>query len=314
MNTDEPQDLESALAAYRRLPRPQPPASLDAAIRVHARAAITRRAPAGRWPLRLATAATLVLAASLGWRAWQSGSDQPAPLSRDVVATEAAAPAAARTDAKQEPAEARQRQEQAPGAAPPLQDLARPAAGAMEAPPLPETAADIAQYARKADASAAQQAPESIAQPFDEAVATPAPPAAPPAPPAAAAPAPAEPGPVEGLAKQAQSAEFAAEAELDARSARSKVEAEAADPAAGGNVAGAAQPAPAFGGRLAAPATANDPQRGPADAGQEPGAALQPIRELLRQGRRAEARAALLRWQQDWPQEPVPEDLQALLR
>ena len=42
--------------------------------------------------------------------------------------------------------------------------------------------------------------------------------------------------------------------------------------------------------------------------------ALLPIRELLRQGRRDEARVALAQWRRDWPDAPLPEDLQALLR
>ena len=38
MRPDDPQDLESALAAYRRLPRAEPSAALDAAIQARARA------------------------------------------------------------------------------------------------------------------------------------------------------------------------------------------------------------------------------------------------------------------------------------
>ena len=67
MRPDDPQDLDSTLASYRRLPRVEPSTALDAAIQARARAAVaTRSRP--RWPVLFASAATLVLAASLGWR------------------------------------------------------------------------------------------------------------------------------------------------------------------------------------------------------------------------------------------------------
>ena len=72
-------------------------------------------------------------------------------------------------------------------------------------------------------------------------------------------------------------------------------------------------PAAGLGAARAVSGVARDEPRRQADAATAADALL-PIRELLRQGRRDEARVALAQWRRDWPDAPLPEDLQALLR
>ena len=62
------------------------------------------------------------------------------------------------------------------------------------------------------------------------------------------------------------------------------------------------------------PVAGRDLARRQASGGNQATEALEPIRELLREGRRTEARQALERWQQDWPDAVVPEDLRTLLQ
>lgn len=307
MTPEDPQDLDAALAAYRRLPRAEPTAALDAAIRAHAQAALARR-PRPRWPVLFATAATLVLAASLGWRAWRAGLDQPAPLVQDAAmpaaSARAGAPAAAgaareRADTETAPAPLRDLRERSPDA-PPKQ--------------LGNESADAASIATGAFARAKAPAPEPpLPQAFEGAPAAPAP-----AP--AAAPPPAPPAPVEESPAPAESAEagLAKKTEAvvpDSESRGNVLAAPAAADGAESDRAAAETPPPAagLGAARAVSALGRDEPRRQAGAATAADALL-PIRELLRQGRRDEARVALAQWRRDWPDAPLPEDLQALLR
>jgi Meckel syndrome type 1 protein len=108
----DPRDPHDALpgeaelrARYRQLPAPEPSAALDDAVHRMAAAALAGAAPAtsqrrARWPLALATAATLMLAVGLGWQMREMPSAGHAPA--------AAAPSFAATDtgAAQTPASA----------------------------------------------------------------------------------------------------------------------------------------------------------------------------------------------------------------
>jgi len=309
VNPEDPQDLDAALAAYRRLPRAEPTAALDAAIRAHAQAALARRARP-RWPVLFATAATLVLAASLGWRAWRVGSDQPAPLVQGAAVPAASAPAGApatagaareHADAETAPAPPEDLRERTPDAPPVQQPANEPADAASTA---------IGAFAR-AKAPAAEQ---PLPQAFEGAPATPAPAAAPP-------PAPAPPAPVEeppATAESAVAAGLAKKSEAALPDAESRGNVLAAPAAADGAeldraAAQAPLPAAGLGAARAVSAVGRDEPRRQAVAATAADA-LQPIRELLRQGRRDEARAALAQWRRDWPDAPLPEDLQALLR
>jgi hypothetical protein len=317
VNPDDPQDLESALAAYRRLPRTEPSAALDAAIRARARAAVaTRSRP--RWPVLFATAATLVLAAGLGWRTWREGAEQPAPLAPPEAAVEAAAPAEVVAESAAAAKPAATPADNASADAVPLQDAltrAKEAAAAPPAQPVTEAIELRGQRESERPEPSPSPAPQAFSGTATDAArdvpAAPAPP--PPASPAAAAPAPqpaanAAPISIHGQSSlgQLKKAEAAA-TEADAR--QSVTDAEAAT-RADASVAGV-EAAPA------APATAGaSPERArrQVDSGETAAAALEPIRTLLRQGRQAEAREALERWRADWPDATVPEDLRTLLQ
>ncbi|HVF36091.1 MAG TPA: hypothetical protein VND91_12285 [Candidatus Saccharimonadia bacterium] len=62
----ERERLDALVAAYGRLPKAEPPAAVDAAVRANARAALQRVRP--RWPGLLATAATMTIAIGLAWQ------------------------------------------------------------------------------------------------------------------------------------------------------------------------------------------------------------------------------------------------------
>ena len=75
----EPEDEAQVLARYRKLPKPQPSAALDAAILAQARAAVANPATVprverrrSRWPAVFATAATLALAVGVSWQIRQA--------------------------------------------------------------------------------------------------------------------------------------------------------------------------------------------------------------------------------------------------
>jgi len=317
VNPDDPQALESTLAAYRRLPRAEPAAALDAAIRAQARAAIATP-PRARWPILFATAATVLLGASLGWRVWRSGSEQPEPL------VPASAPA--QTRAKSEPetaqpgrADTRELDTAAAADAPLRQVQEMRAEASAPEPPLPAPApapTDGPREARQARDAAAStpDAPEPLAE---EIVAFPASAAAPPAsaPPAetsAVAPA----GNVEAMESPAKSTVQPA---IDTTAPADAASLDAQDGQGEHAEAAPSPPSPAAMGALkanpdAGASAGHDRVRRQAGDPATAESGLQAIRELQRQGRIEEARQALEAWQADWPDVMVPDDLQVLLQ
>lgn len=317
MNPDDPQALESTLAAYRRLPQAEPAAALDAAIMAQARAAIAAR-PRARWPVLFATAATVLLGASLGWRAWRSGSEQPEPL------VPPSAPA--QTRAKSEPetaqpgrADTRELDTAAAADAPLRQVQERRAESSAPEPPRPAPAPTDgpreARQAREATAST-PGTPEPLA---DAIVAFPAS-----AMPPAASAAPAETPtvvPAGNAAAMESVAKSAVQPAIDTTAQADAASMDARD-GQGGHAEAAPSPpspSPAAMGALrvnpdAGASAGHDRVRRQAGDPATAEAGLQAIRELQRQGRIEEARQALEAWQADWPDVMVPEDLQVLLQ
>ncbi len=104
----ERERLEALVAAYRRLPKAEPPDVVDAAVLQMARKAVRGDAPphktARPWPTLLATAATMTLAIGLAWNLRDADrpeapqpvvvpSSPPAAVSVDAVTIDPAAPA-----------------------------------------------------------------------------------------------------------------------------------------------------------------------------------------------------------------------------
>jgi Meckel syndrome type 1 protein len=85
----ENRELERAAAAYRRMPRVEPPAALDAAVLAAARRAVGRPARP-RWPFAIASAAVVVLAVGLGWRAGREQMREPTASPPPIVVPVAA--------------------------------------------------------------------------------------------------------------------------------------------------------------------------------------------------------------------------------
>lgn len=79
---------------YRSLPRKEPSPELDRAVKQAAADAVrtTRRHPASRWPVAVASAAMVVVAAGLGWRMLQQPSAVPQMTAASSVTTAAPAP------------------------------------------------------------------------------------------------------------------------------------------------------------------------------------------------------------------------------
>lgn len=99
-------DEKRLLEAYRALPRPEPPAALDAAVRAHARAALATVRPArSRWVAGLASAAVLTLAVGTGWQ-MRENTLGTAPLSPIDTRPEAGAEAVVGAVAESTPLEA----------------------------------------------------------------------------------------------------------------------------------------------------------------------------------------------------------------
>lgn len=87
----ERERLEALVAAYRRLPREEPPAAVDAAVMKQARAAL-RTSARPRWPTLLATAATMTLAIGLAWQLREAEVRIEAQRPAEVAPPPAAAP------------------------------------------------------------------------------------------------------------------------------------------------------------------------------------------------------------------------------
>ena len=179
---DPHNDDERELAAlYRSLPHAGPDASLDEAVLGEAARAITpavrRRA---RWPVALATAATIVLAAGLAWRMRQE-----APVVPSEVLSAKTEPADRPVAAPAAPAIAAKANTEAENAKPGLRQ-----APARQAPKIvPQVAASRVVSSQRAD---------SYAMPAPAQALAPAPPPAPPAPPAPAPMMEAAPAPAAG--------------------------------------------------------------------------------------------------------------------
>ena len=170
---------DSRIAAlYRKLPRPEPDAKLDAAVLAMARraaaAAPPTRARTPRWVPALSAAAVLALAAGIAFRTgptvWQQQSVPNAqrPLGENAAAP---APAAAANTATKQRAEADALKDQAApqNAAPPATrgDAVPAAPPAYVTPAEPETRAPLHKVepaVRRADAPAPQAFPKRAAQ------------------------------------------------------------------------------------------------------------------------------------------------------
>jgi Meckel syndrome type 1 protein len=327
--------LDQLAAAYRKLPRPEPSPALDAAILAQARAALAKPARRTRWPAWFASAAAVTLAVGLAWQVRkQSEPGQPAPLAPPAPA--ASAPAA--------PAEAdvaRQRDEAAPledartnegFAAEPgaFEEAAKPAA-AMEEKRKLESAV-TGEREQQAEAGLAKQAAagkdeERVAQPRAVPVPEPAPVAAP-APPAPAAPpadmveaivleepamaAPAEPFPGSAAGAPGRTDTEAGAAQAPAKEDVPALRRKAASAAPETRDADRAE-------RSADDASATTAPLGALGAsstragGQSVDVELERIRELLREGRRNDAKKALAEFRKRFPDAELPDDLRGLL-
>jgi hypothetical protein len=217
---DEMDDDERELASlYASLPSPAPDAQLDATVRAKARVVHHRR-----WPVALASAATVMLALGLGWR-WQMSMPDlarapvptvPAPAataSGVVAATPGSSPRNVedRLAARTTGGEVVNTREKTPGTstAPRTPDLAEAPAPAEASTPAPELAKRAAsptdaaatgssvrpqQYNATATAAAAPLRAPAAATEAPAPIAPPPPPA-PPAPPALPTRMPAAPPP-----------------------------------------------------------------------------------------------------------------------
>lgn len=281
---------------YRSLPRKEPPPALDRAVKQAAAHAVrtARRRPASRWPVAVATAAMVVVAAGLGWRMLQQPSSVPQMTTASVPA---AAPAATPLPAPVAPATQR-----LATADEPVQALAgRPA---EQATPSPRARQDNIRTAMKARVMAPApppppptvEAPAPALAASGETIAAAPPPApAPPAPrvSAQAAPAPIAPSSYANAADASSAGSVAALSERDTRQATTLRAMATAAPM---------QPAP-----MPAPdATAANPADTPAQE-------LAKIRQLFAWHRHDEAVQRLAAFQKAHPDVPVPDDLRAQL-
>lgn len=297
MTDDQDSEFEKYLAgesgvsdAYARLPGAEPPAYLDYAIRdeahrvagiVPGRASVRARMRAGssgwrawqKWTLPLSVAATLVIVAMVGLQLPYITGQAPEPSA--PAAMPQAAPAAA------PPAAAVLKQPEAGGA---IAERKRAAPAPSESAAKPE-----------ANAAAALQdrVRGSIVREKDKA-------------------APAAPAPAMREAPAAAPAAMAPVAAPAAMQAAPAIQEKAAPPAR--------EPAPAPVATEAAPAV--EPQAVLAPATRKAPAAMAPvtapgpwlarIRQLKKEGRRAEAKQALAGFSKRYPAYPVPDDLRDL--
>lgn len=286
MNTHDPRDDESlpgedALKAlYRSLPRKEPGPALDQAVRRMAAAAAHapphRRVP--RWPLSVASAAVLVVAAGLGWRLYQQPSSVPTLPSASTVSAIAPSPVAAAASA------------------PPLNAVNPPAMQAQAVAPQAEPSpapTTPRQAARKA------KAPTALAEPH--------PPVARAVPP----PTPMAPAPALPVLEQSSAPVSVRAAPVVPVQAYAPPPAPAppAPPASGADEHALAAPAPAPM-TFARPATpVVDPTA--LNAADSPAQELAKIRQLFAQQRRDEALSRLAAFRQAHPDLAIPDDLRA---
>jgi Meckel syndrome type 1 protein len=272
---DLPDERELA-ALYARLPKVEPDAALDAAVLAEAtRAMPVSRRP--RWPVALASAAVLVLAASV---AWQVRELQPAP----GVIREAVPVATPQEAAKSIAAEAA-----------PTPDLrktasvgAASAANAGAAPAPNVGAASAAMPAPRA--KAVRRAPPSVTAQVTATPATPPPPPEPPKPPAPPEPLAASQSPIVSTAPTV-----------------SAVPAPAPAPASAADFAPAQQHYEAAGSMPASKLLRKMPPSalGPDDR-------VGDIRRLLGTGDRAQAMRELGELRRRYPNYELPQDLRDL--
>ncbi|HOV56888.1 MAG TPA: hypothetical protein PLN91_03335 [Rhodanobacteraceae bacterium] len=326
---------ETATAAlYRRLPAAEPDAALDAAVLAmahravnpHLRATLPARARARLhpWWLALGSAAGLVLAAGVAWQL-RSTIEQNSRESalRGVVAP--AAEGRIEVQARDEPAH---RADHAVPAAP--TPAAAPAAAAANVEPqasaapagataqgaVPAERTESAPAPARATRSRREEQPGVTEYTLPSGAAGPAPrpfPAAP-APEAAATPAVAPPA-EEGLSK-AQAARLPADAAEDAVERKARLASGARPPDAAGEAEAAATSDKASGSATPAPPLVA-PNR---SAVLQQNLRLPPatwvglMQQLLREGRRAEARDNLALFQRKYPAYRLPPELAALSR
>ena len=139
LSPSERERLDALVAAYRKLPRAEPSAEVDAAVLRGARDALrTRTRP--RWPALLATAATMTLAVGLAWQLREAEdrieAERPATSSAPSVAPAAPPVAyeesvAGSRDANADPARADRAAPLEDASAPPPEPQARSELGAV---------------------------------------------------------------------------------------------------------------------------------------------------------------------------------------
>jgi hypothetical protein len=152
MNHEPLNDDERELARlYGQLPKAAPDPALDAAILAASRDALVR--PRRRWPVALASAASLVLVASFAWQLRErpiAAPPQPRVTNAEPMLAKRAAPAPAPVSAD----------ELAVAAAPPPAMAAKPASRPRQAV--------LAQAAREVTVTAARAAPSAAMAPAPE--------------------------------------------------------------------------------------------------------------------------------------------------
>jgi Meckel syndrome type 1 protein len=274
-------------ALYRALPRKEPSPALDSAVKRAAAEAVrpVRRGSATRWPVAVASAAMVVVAAGIGWRVLQQPSSVPQiQASRSVAMTPSVAaaattpPAAPTMDAAPAPI------------APPVAQA--PASMAMEQTAKRETIRTAVKAKVVAPVVPTEQAPVSVAEASsmasvnEEATAVVTPPAP-------------APSPIEPL--------NAAQANAPILAGRPRSEGIANYRA---NAVMKAMPAPAPAPAPSPAVATDDTSSNPADT---PALELDKIRRLIALQRRDEAAKRLATFQKAHPDIPVPDDLRAQL-
>ena len=276
---------------YRKLPRIEPPAALDAAVRRAAADAVKPAvAPRRRahWPVALSSAAALVLAAGLAWRMGQM------PGKQDEL-REAAAQHEARTVAPQEPAAT---QPTAALQAPP------PRIVQQTKPSPPDGLAHLAQAQVRQKRATPPEPPPAVEEASSHPV--PAPAVLAPAPMPAPAPPPAPPSPP---APPTEIVDHAAQVDRIVQQSPTPTQAYSRRPATA-PMAQQAMPAPVAPPMaeeaMAAPVAAPDLRFNKSDT---PELELVKIRGLFLSNRREEARTRLADFHRDHPNYELPTDL-----